>query len=203
MMRRGWGGWRGEEGGLNKEKTFPFLQEKGIYSFKAFGCIFSSAISSFASSLPLPFSYPFILPVILCIPRLSLCSPLHRRPEMKPLLWIMYPQSKRLKSGLSHCVCVCLKREEALLWKHHATTPGAFKIWPLALWTQTVCKQQPSDDFFQNMHIEIWIFIEELVIHSRKRYFLYVLINIYNFFFIGMLTEAKGCFRRVKVACYM
>lgn len=28
-MRRGRGGWKGEEGGLNKEKTFTFLKEKG------------------------------------------------------------------------------------------------------------------------------------------------------------------------------
>lgn len=45
---------------------------------------------------------------------------------MKPLRWIMYPQSKCLESGLGHCAC--LKREEALLYKRHATTLGTFKV---------------------------------------------------------------------------
>lgn len=165
MMRWGRGWWKGEEGGLNKEKTFTFLKETGIYSFKAFGCIFSSAISSFPSSLSLPFSYPFILPVILHIPRLSLCSLQRRRPDMKPLRWIMYPQSKRLKSGLSHCVRVWKERKH---FYADVTLPhwgfGDLTTGPLD--SKMVCKQQPAG--------KIWIFTEQLLIHSsnKKCYFL-------------------------------
>lgn len=63
---------------------------------------------------------------------------------MKPLRWIIWPQSKSLKSGLCHCVC--LKREKVLLCKRHATTLGAFKIRPVALLdSKTVCNQQPAN----------------------------------------------------------
>lgn len=150
-MGRGGGGGKGEEWGLKKEKTFTFLQEKGIYSFKAFGCIFSSAISSFAESLSLPFSHPFILPVILHIPRLLLCSVQQRRPEMKPLRWIMYPQSKCLESGLA-IVRVWKERKHfyvnvklphwVLLRSDH---------WPL--WTKKQSANSNQLMFFFNMYV--------------------------------------------------
>lgn len=136
MMGRGRGGWKGKEWEPNRgKKTFTLLHEKGIFSFKALGYIFSAAISFFTSSLSLWFPYPFILPVILHIPRLSPCSLQQRKAEMKPLRWIIYPQSKSLKSGLCHCVG--LKRGEVLLCKRHATTLGALRSDQGPCWTLT------------------------------------------------------------------
>lgn len=125
-----WSRGEGEGGGSGGEWEGEIRKKTSLQKKWGF-----TALKPLAVSLPLwypPFSFlsftPILIslhpPVILHIPWLfAVFSPAsqsqQRGPEMKPLSWIIYPQSKSLKRGLCHCAC--FNREEVLLCKPHPT----------------------------------------------------------------------------------